>query len=140
MTIRDQNESKSEKSPPAKNTFLEESAKLKKSEAESSSKSLLNKAIVKMVEKAREKLKKSKDWIDNKVFRKIAEEPDEISVYHFYGMSIASVASTCIYLYYMMTLIVLMYFRKSPLAIPEEVDAKGEKTNAFPSLYILTNG
>ena len=56
MTIRDQNESKSEKSPPAKNTSLEESDKFKKSEAESSSKSLLNKAIVRMVEKAKEKL------------------------------------------------------------------------------------
>jgi hypothetical protein len=70
-------------------------------------------------------------------------------------MSLSSVLSTCVYLYFMMDLLVKVYFREHPLLVTEYVDrsgqdADGEATKVIrnlqandkdnvPSIYILSD-
>jgi hypothetical protein len=52
--------------------------------------------------------------VQNAIFPE-KKEKHSVSTLHFFGMSISSVLSTCIYLYYIMDLCVKLYFREHPL-------------------------
>lgn len=56
----------------------------------------------------------------------------EVSTTHFFGMSISSVLSTCVYLYFIMDLVVKMFFREHPLQVYEYMDRSEEDDNGDP--------
>ena len=81
-----------------------------------------------MVIKKGKELKKN---VENAIFSE-KNEKQEISTSHFFGMSISSVLSTCIYLYFIMDLVVKLFFREHPLLVTIGV-VRGENDDGDPT-------
>jgi hypothetical protein len=73
----------------------------------------LSSSLREIVIKKGKELKKN---VQNALFSE-KKEKQEISTSHFFGMSISSVLSTCIYLYFIMDLGVKLFFREHPLLV-----------------------
>ena len=99
--------------------------------------------MFKLVNTGNNAMKNLKTKIQKRLFDP-KEEHSQLSTLHFYGMSFASVLSTCIYLYFIMNLLVLLFFRDTPLEIFTKIEKDDDDNESvvdlevpIPALYVL---